>query len=246
MKKITITLFITLFALFVSNSVDAQVFQVSVNPYNSVVFGDLTKKELHGTGAGYVDFAYGGGLEFKYYIKNLGLGAKWGYTHYVKDMDSYQSDLAEELGIIDAQFIMTSMDSYNSYSFSLVVSYVLKVSDKFQFEPYFSSGIKSFVSPFDHIIYSQNSTTYTYRKDLQAYVGFCFSPGLKLQWNISKHIGLNLFMEYEGVGLFEETEESINYSYNSFEVNSTKKSYNPQSLNVGLGFAYSFGKGLNK
>ena len=246
MKKTSIKLLTMAFALLIISSVNAQVFQVSANGYNSIVFGDLTKKELNNAGAGYVDFAYGGGVEFKYYINNLGLGLKWAYTDYGRDIESYQTDLKDKLGITDDQYNITQTYAFRSNSFSFGLSYVYKLSDKFQLEPYLYLGLENFVSPFEHAVYSKSNTTFTYRKDAKLYVGFCYAPGVKCQWNITKNIGLNIFAEYKGATLFEETEDSIIYSYNSFETTSVNKTYKPQSLNVGLGFAYSFGKGLNK
>lgn len=246
MKKMSIKLLTVTFALLIFSSVNAQVFQISANTYNSVVFGDLTKKEMNSSSAGYVDFSYGLGVEFKFYIKNLGLGLKWDHSDYGRDMETYETDLKNELGIIDSNYSITQLSSFKSNSFLFGISYVIKLSPKFQLEPYFNFGIQSFRSPFEHAVFSKESITYTYRKDPIIYVGGIYMPGLNFQWNITKNIGINIFVEYKGSVLFEEVEESITYSYNSFVVNSVNKKYNPQSLNLGIGFAYTFGKGLNK
>lgn len=243
MRKTTIKL-IVVFVLIFFSSINAQVFQISANSFSSTVLGDITEKELNKNGAGYVDFGYGGGIEFKYYINNWGLGVKWAYNDYEIDIESYQTDLKNELGITDDLYKMTQPSAYMSNNFSFGLSYIIKSSDKFQFEPYLYVGLTAFISPFEHIVYSKSNTTFTYRKDVGIYVGFCYAPGLKFQWNITKNIGLNIFTEYSGVSLFEEVEESTTYSYNSFEKNSVTKSYSPQSFNIGLGISYTFGKGL--
>lgn len=229
--------------LITFNSIKAQIFQISANSYNSILSGDLSEKDMTKDGSGYVDFVYGFSLEAKYYIKDFGLGVKWGASEYLRDVDSYNHDLKNLLGITDDQYSITQVDAFWSHNVSLGISYNLNLSDKIQLEPYFSIGVKTFLSPGEHAVYSKNNTTYTYRKDPAVYTGLSYTPGIKFKYNFTRNIGINVFAEYEGVSLNDGTEEIINYSYNSFDIRYVDKAYNPQLFNVGLGLAYSFGKG---
>jgi len=235
----------TVLIVFVFNTLNAQVFQVVFNGYQSSVSSDLQKKEFNSKSAAYVDLAGGGSFELKYYFaNNFGLGVKWSYSAYLKDSESYEADLKQELGIVDDNFDLKLPPVYGSYNSQFIFSYVFDVKEKFQIEPYMGLGFKTFTTPLERAIYSINSTTYNYRKDLKMFYGFSYTPGIKFQWNINKFIGLNLFVEYDGVSLEEGSEDHIITSYNSFEKASTLKEYNAATVNVGLGLAFSFGKGL--
>jgi hypothetical protein len=234
-----------LFALFIFNSTNAQIFQFGVSDHAILVLGNFSNNDFNSKDAGYVEFADGASLEFKYINKkNWGFGVRATYSFYTRDTASYQADLLKNLGVTNDNFYVTNLASFRSFNFLFGVSRVLSLSEKFQFEPYFYIGMKSLTDPGENVVYSINSTTLTYSKNPMVYVGFSYIPGLKFQWNINKYVGLNLFVEYEGVAMETRTEESIIYNDNNFDKTRIEKSYMPQSINLGLGLAFSFGKGL--
>lgn len=230
--------------LLFSQNLSAQVFKIELNGYSANVSGDITKNSMEDEGAGYVSEGFGSNLEFKYYYNHIGFGIRLDYVEYVRDNDAYTTDLKHYLGIVDENYSMTEEYSYYSYNIQFGLTYAYDLSRKFQLEPYFYFGFNTFISPIERAIYLKNGTTYTYRKDPVGYAGIGYVPGIKILWKISKHFGLNLAMEYEGVALSEESEEDLIYSYNSFTKHTVDKAYNPTSFNFGLGLTFSFGKGL--
>ncbi len=230
--------------VILGQKLSAQEFKLELNGYSANVSGDFTKNSMEDEGAGYVSEAFGSNLEFKYYYNHIGFGIRIDYVEYARDDDSYIRDLKNYLGIVDENYTMTENYFYSAYNLQFGLTYAYDLSRKFQLEPYFYFGLNVFISPIERAIYQKNGVTYTYRKDPVGYAGVGYVPGVKILWKITKHFGLNLAMEYEGMALSEETEEDIIYSYNSFNKHRVDKAYNPASFNIGLGLTFSFGKGL--
>ena len=233
----------TAFMLSLFTQVRAQVFQISLNDHFTGVVGDFSSKDISNTNAGYVNLANGWNMEFKYYAKNIGIGIRGSATNYMRDNDAYQGALKDKLGITDNNYYFTLTRSYWSAGGDLGISYVVELSEKFQFEPYFYFGFRSFITPLDEAVYLKNANTFTYRNNPVIIDGISYIPGLKAQWNI-KNWGLNLYLEYEGSSAYEGIEESVIYNAISVETTKTNVSFKPQSINFGLGLAFSFGKGL--
>ena len=233
--------------VFIVNSISAQVFRVSAFSQEGVIMGDITKKEINNKAAGYVDYGSSGGLEVNYFLKNnLGFGLRFAATNYGRDFETYESDLTEMLEITDDQYDMTQTYSFWSFGPDLGISYLIGLSKKLQLEPCFFFGFKGLISPYSNVIYSQDNITYQYRTKPKTYVGFSYSPGVKLNWNIVKHFGLFFSLEYEGNSFVSDDERSILYNYRTLEIIEREKTYTINSLNFGFGMAFRFGKGLDQ
>lgn len=246
MKTKQIITLMTALAISAFTSLHAQVFQVSVNDHTSLVVGDFAKNDMSNPKAGYVKSSNGGNLEFKLYIKKFGIGLRGTVTNYQRDNETYKQDLKSQLGISASNNMFTMTRSFWSVGGDLGVSYVINVIKKFQIEPYFYFGYRTLSSPLDEVVYVQNSTTFTYRKNPTIFDGISYVPGVKFHWNVFQQVGLNLYAEYEGVSTLTQTEETVIYSNESFEAKNLDRTFNPQSINIGLGISFSFGKGLKE
>ena len=243
LKPINIATLAIVISIF--STVKAQVFQVSINDHITNVLGDFTKNDMTNPNAGYVNFANGSNLEAKYYFKKLGVGVRGSVSNYQRDKVAYQKDLLGELGITDNNYYFTMNKSYISLGGDLGISYMLEMNENFLFEPYFYFGYRTLVTPIDEVVYVENSSTYTYRKNPELFEGISYVPGAKFHSYNSKHIiGLNLYVEYEGVSALTGTEQSVVYSNSTFETKNLDRSFKPQSVNVGLGISFFLGKGL--
>ena len=245
LKLNSLIILIIAFTLTECAELQAQVvWQVSLNDHVAGVMGDFKEKDMTNPGAGYVYLANGSNLEAKLYVKKLGIGIRGSVSNYQRDNEMYQTDLKDKLGISDNNYYFSLTRSYWSMGGDLGISYLLDLNEKFRFEPYFYFGFRTLSTPLDEVVYLENSTTYTYRKNPILIYGISYIPGLKFQWNVTKHVGLNVYLEYEGAGTYKGTEESVLYSDNTLVVTETDRSFKPQSINFGLGLAFSFGKGL--
>lgn len=247
MKMKHLNVLCTIVMLFIVSSISAQIVKISAFGQEGFVMGDMTNKEINSGTAGYVDYASSAGLELNYYLKNnLGFGLRWSGTSYGRDFESYESDLTEMLGITNDQYDITQTYAYWTVGSDLGISYMLDISEKWQLEPYFYLGFNVLSSPLSSVIYSENNTTFKYQSKTQVYVGFCYSPGLKFHWNPFKHTGFYLSLEYDGNSFYEDNERSMIYSYNTLDITDTEKTYKIQSLNIGVGLAFRFGKGVEQ
>lgn len=237
----------TIVMIFIVSSISAQIVKISAFGQEGFVMGDMTNKEINSGTAGYVEFASSAGLEAAYYLKNnIGFGLRWSGTNYGRDYESYESDLTEMLGITSDQYDITQSYAYWSVGTDLGISYMLDLSEKWQLEPYFYLGFNVLTSPMSSVLFSENNTTYQYRSKSQVYFGFCYSPGLKFNWNPFTRAGFYFSLEYNGNSYLEEDERSMIYSYNTLDITDTEKTYKIQSLNIGLGFAVRLGKGTEQ
>lgn len=240
-------LFCTIALFFVVNPISAQVFKVSAFGQNGIMMGDITNNEINSATAGYVYYGSNGGIEANFYLKNnFGFGIRWLGAYYGRDVDSYETDLKQMLGISNNNYDITQTYDFVSFGSDIGISYLMNLSEKLQLEPYFYFGLNGLISPMTEVIYSLDNTTYQYKNKSMAYFGFSYSPGVKLNWNIWKHIGLNFSVEYDGNSFMEDKERSMIFSSNKLEITDTKKSYKINSVNIGMGLSFRFGKGLQQ
>jgi len=233
--------------LFIVTLSNAQTFQIGINGYTPLLFGDITESSIDNPSAGYVESAYGGNFEFMFYTKsNWGFGVKVSYSEYLKNIDNYKTDLLKKLDINEDKIIMQSLFTYRHIGFQLGASHSFNVIGKFNIEPYIFFGAGVFTSPIEEITYFKNGKTYTQKKSITGFATINYTPGLKFQWNlIDKHLGLSLYVEYDGISMQEWSEETVTYTSDSFEKASTTTKYSINSINIGGGVSYRFGKGLN-
>ena len=243
MKAISTFIFISFFTI---HGAFAQVFRISVLNQEGAVFGDFAKKDLANNAAGYAEYSSLGGLEFNYYTKqNIGFGIRWTGTFYGRDFETYETDLASSLGITNGIYDVTQSFGFWSVGSDFGVSYLKTLSPKLQLEPYAYIGFRGLISPVSNIIYQQNNETFEYRTKSQVYFGIAYSAGLKLHWNIANHFGLYFSLAYDGSSFAEFEERSIRYSYNSLEIIDRNREYAINTVNLGIGLSFRFGKGLN-
>ena len=246
MKTIARVLLLTVFTATLSLNSYSQVWQFSTSGHITSVIGEFSDADMANPNAGYVDYADGGYLELKYYKNKLGWGIRTSYTIYHRDNETYLNDLKSELGITGNGYYSTLSNNYWALGADFGVSYPLVLNDRFQFEPYFYLGFKGLLTPLDEVVYLDNSSTYTYRTNPLLFVGIAYIPGIKAQWNVTKHFGINIYAEYEGLNLISENEESVLYSSSTLDVTSRERTLKPKLVNIGLGFSFSFGKGLGE
>ena len=229
--------------LLVFNNTRAQTFKISTFGQESILMGDISKKEINNAKAGYVDYGSTSGLELNYYLKNnFGFGLRWKGTFYGQDIDTYESDIKKMLGISGNNYDFAHTYGFWSFGSDFGISYLIGISEKLQLEPYFYFGATGLSSPKTEIIFMDENTTFQYVSKSQTYFGISYSPGVKLNWNITKLFGLYFSAEYLGKSFIEDKERSILYSYNTLEITDTEKSYSINSFNIGLGLAFRFGK----
>ena len=242
--KNLITLFSFTVLLFIVGSVNAQNFQFGLAGYSGFVLGDLNTNLKTNQAYDDVIFSAGGNVYGTYYFKNnIGVGFRFDYADFERDADAFNEDLVSRLGILDSNYILQRAYLYSSYSFQVGASYVFKVTDLFQVEPYLYIGTAWFTTPFEHGVFYKNNETYTYRKDKNLYLGFHYTPGVKFQFNLGKHLGINIFVEYKGMALGDQVEETTIYSATSFNRYTTAHSYSVNAINTGLGVNFTFGGG---
>ncbi|WP_167614296.1 outer membrane beta-barrel protein [Maribellus sediminis] len=247
MKKKRIIILSTVIMLFITNLVSAQLFKISAFGQNGIITGDFAKREINSKNAGYVDYGFVGGIELNYYFNNkIGLGLRWTSSEYERNTDTYQSDLLDMLGITNDHYDLTQSYSFWAFGSDIGISYQMNISEKLQLEPYIYLGYKGLISPGSEIIFSQDNTTFQYKTKSQAYLGFSYSPGLKLNWNVWKHFGFFFSAEYDASSFVEDDERSLLFSYDTFEITDTQKSYTINSVNIGVGLSFRFGKGLHQ
>ena len=231
--------------LFIVDTTSAQLFKISAFGQNGIITWDFANKEISSNTAGYVDYGYVGGIELNYYFNNkVGLGLRWSGADYERDIDTYESDLTKMLGITNDLYDLTQSYSYLAFGFDVGISYQMNISEKVQLEPYIYLGYKALISPVSELIFLQDNTTFQYKTKSQAYLGFSYSPGLKLNWNAWKNFGFFFSAEYDGNSFMEDDERNLLYSYDTFEISDTQKSYTINSVNIGVGLSFRFGKGL--
>ncbi len=246
MKSILRTVMMV-FLMITANAATAQVFRISTFGQESILFGDFTKKEINNPGAGYVDYATPGGLEFNYYPKNkLGFGVRWTVASYERDLDSYERDLKRELNMSNNTFHLTQPFAYWAIGSDIGLSYVLDLNEKWQIEPYIYLGFKVLYIENIDAIYSDTGTTFQYQVESPIFVGFSYAPGAKVHWNVAKRFGLYFSLEYQGAAFAKDDETRISFSTNTLNITSFERSYGINSLNIGLGLAVRFGKGLEQ
>ena len=245
MNKKLFNVLCTIVMLLVVNSMHAQILRISAFGQEGFVMGDIAKTGINSPSAGYVDYASTGGLEANYYLKNnLGFGLRWSGTNFMRDFETYESDLTEMLGISNDPYDISPSYVYWAFGSDFGISYLIDISGKLQLEPYFYLGFKGLLSPMSSVIYSRENTTFQYKSKSHLFFGFSYSPGVKFHWNAFKHAGFFASLEYDGKSYLSDDERSMIYSYNSLEITDTEKNYNIHSLNIGLGLSFRFGKGL--
>lgn len=230
-----------------TGSVSAQIIRITAYSQEGFVLGDFTKADLNSGTAGYVNYSSAGGLEAAYYTRsNIGLGLRWSGTYYGLDIETYEEDLTEMLGIAGDPYDITHTYAFWSFGSDFGVSYLANLSKRWQLEPYFYLGLRGLISPAGTVIYSQNSTTFQYLSKPRLYYGFSYSPGVKLLWNAFNHVGFYFSVEYHGASFLYDDERSMIYSYNSLEITDLEKNYHTQAVNLGLGLTFRFGKGMEQ
>jgi len=237
-----------MFVMFLGVLVSAQTFQIGISGNNPILFGDITETDLNNPSAGYVMSANGSNFDFMYYTpKNWGFGFRANYTAYIKDIDLYKEDLLNNLGITDTSMIMQSLYTYRYFGFQIGASHNFKIKGKFNIEPYLFFGAGAFISPMEEATYFKGGQTFTRKKTVTGFASVNYSPGVKFQWNlVDGHLGLSLYIEYNGIALESWEEETVTYTANSFNKTSNTKSYNISAVNIGGGISYRFGNGLNE
>jgi hypothetical protein len=244
-KKIMALLFVGIFTLTIS--ANAQIYRFGLNGAGMTMFGDFAETDWNNNGAAYAEFGAAGNFYFTYYPQNnFGISFRWGYAEYDRDEDLYQKDFKTALGITDDNYDMQTWAGSFSSSFQLGVSYRYDLSKSFEIEPYLYLGFMVYASPYEQVTWLDNSATFIHKRYTTGSVGFNYTPGVNFQWNVSKHFGINLLMEYTGASLSSTDEESITYSHDTFAKNTVSKQYAIQAFNFGLGLTYSFGEGLAK
>jgi hypothetical protein len=238
--------FILFLLLLYSNSVKAQVFQFGINASSNMLSGDFTSTDINSETSGFATYGYGGNLDFKFYAQKFGFGARVNYNFYERDRYAYEVAIRKKLGIVDDKYFVRDIGLMMDYGFQLSFSYKIPVKGVFNIEPYIYLGFNVLATPPNEVIYNKSSLTYTYQTQLMGYIGYSFSPGVKFQWDIGKHFGLNLYFEYSGTSYESDAQRIINYSSTTFESSYRVKSYNINAVNFGMGLNFYFGKGLEK
>jgi|GEM_PF-2699985 len=247
MKATRVSIFIVFVIISSISTVNAQFMRISAFGQEGFVFGDITKKDINNNSAGYVDFNSAGGLEFNYFLKNnLGFGIRLSGNGYGIDTKSFETDLKNKLGITSDQYDLTQTYAFWSMGSELGISYLGSIFEKWQIEPYFYFGVNFLASPANSVIYTQNNTTFEYKTKTNLFAGISYSPGVKIHWNAIKQFGLYFSVEYDGNTYLKDDVRSLKYSYNTLDINDVEKSYNFNSINIGLGLSFRFGKGLVK
>jgi hypothetical protein len=242
--RTTKTLISIVLFLLLSGSVNAQYFRFGLTGYSGMAFGDMNYNLTTDKAYDDVIFSAGGNFEFQFVFKNnLAVGLRFDYASYERDADAFNQSLVDRFGITDSNYISQRAYLYSSYSTQIGASYILSITNAFQIEPYFYMGSAWFTTPFEHTVFynSKKNRTYTYRKDKQLYLGFHYTPGVKFQVNLGKHFGINGFVEYKGIALGDQVEETTLYSADTFIRYNTAHSYNVSALNYGIGVNFRFG-----
>lgn len=231
--------------LLLSGQVYSQKFQISINAHTAFLLGDFTSKDLGVEGAAYVDFGSGGSLEAKYYVEEKwGLGIRGGYCVYARDYEAYSSDLRASLGIVDENYLMPKRPFLGSSFFQVGLSRKFNLDEKLLLEPYGYIGFKTLFEPNEEVVFLRNGITYNYSNNETLFGGFNYSIGTRLFIILGKYTGLYIFLEYDGTILSDNTENvAVLYSYDSFQKTELNPNYDLNAVNLGLGFAVSFGKG---
>jgi hypothetical protein len=247
MKK-SLLLLVLFASIFIGGTMQAQTVQIGLNWYNPFLLGDISNSDFTNKNSGYVTFATGTNIEFKYFTKgNFGFGLRTSYTSYAKDITAYREDLMSALGVSDSNLVMQSLYSYRYFGGLVGVSYVFIISIRFNIEPYMYIGFGAFTSPLEEVTYFKNNETYIQKKPLTAFATFNYTPGVNFQWNIvNGHLGIRLYAEYDGFSMEEWGEERLTYSATSFNKSSALKTYDIQAFNIGLGVSYRFGKSFKE
>jgi hypothetical protein len=244
-KRVSAYVLMGLFAAVIS--ANAQIYRFGLNGAGMTMFGDFAETEWNNSSAAYSEFGAAGNFYFTYYTQNnLGLSVRFNYTEYERDEDAYEKDLKTMLGITDNNYDMRTWEGSLSSSFQVGLSYRYNISESFEVEPYLYLGFMVFASPYEQVIWNNNSTTNTYQKYTSGALGFNYTPGVNLQWNVTKHFGINILMEYTGAALSDIDDESVRYNASSFTKNTVTKELSIQAFNFGLGINVSFGQGLDK
>jgi hypothetical protein len=249
MNLIKKSLFAATLTAFISISAQAQHFEVSLFGSQSAVFGDFAETDLTNSSAGYVSYGMGAGLALNYYFANdFGIGFRSSGTFYQMDEEAYQSDIISQLGITGTNYAFSNALQYGfaSLNTELGVSYLFNLGEKWQAEPYIYLGGVIMASPATTIVYQENDITYTQKIEAASFNGFSYAPGVRFKWNVSDHIGLNIFAEYQGKVFGESDQTSINQSFNSLDIAVAPREYTINAFALGLGLAYRFNCGKNK
>jgi hypothetical protein len=245
--KILRTLLAFIVLVTISLSGKAQTFRFGFNGNNYSVFGDMASTDLNNKSAGFVEYAQGGSFDFVYLAKNnLGMGIRMNYTVFSKDNDKYRDAIRDKLGVTDDNYIMQNAFMFFNTGFQFGFTYNFKIKGKFSIEPYLYFGLDVLMFPQEEVIFSKAKTTYTYRKYAKAFPGFSYSPGVRFQWNLTKHFGLNLSAEYYGAGYGEDVTENVLYNDNVFEPEHVNRNYGISALNIGFGVNFFFGEGTKE
>lgn len=247
MKTKYLIVLISIVFISYSSTIQAQFMRISAFGQEGIVLGEITKKDMASNTAGYVDFSSSGGLEFNYFLKNnLGFGIRVSGNSYLIDTETYKEDLIKMLNITNNQYDITQTYAYWSMGSDIGISYLGNISKKWQIEPYFYFGFNFLTSPATVVVYSNNNTTYQYKEKVHLFAGVNYTPGVKVHWNALKHVGFYLSVEFDGNSYLKDEVRILNYSYNTFDIKGVDRKYNFNSINIGLGLAFRFGKGIDK
>ncbi len=232
--------------LFFTSYIKAQVYQISLNSSSNYLSGDFTSTDINSETSGFAAYGYGGNLDFKFYAQKFGFGARVNYNTYERDRDAYEYALKRHLGITDDKYFVRNIGTLMEYGFQLSFSYNIPIKGVFYIEPYIYLGFNILATPPDQVVYNKSSLTNTYQTELMGYIGYSYAPGVNFQWKIKKHFGLKLFFEYSGINYESDAQRLVNYNSTSFESSYIKKKYTINSVNLGVGLNFYFGKGLDK
>lgn len=230
-----------LFTIALTFNIQAQDLQISLGSSNGIVLGDMNGTNLANNTNAFLATSFSSNLEIMYYKNNLGVGLRGSFMSYLRDKNKYEDAVVQEMSLTDGNYDFRYTNAFLSFSTLVGASYQFRLTEKIAIEPYIYVGFKSLTSPYERTIYNDGTTTFTAEKDPQVYFGFNYIPGLKFQWDFAKHFGVALFGEFDGASLQNNNEKTITYSSTSFNSTEISKSYNPQSLNLGINLSVRFG-----
>lgn len=242
MKKSQISLLVLLASLFISE-VDAQKKNIrfGLEGGNSILFGDITDESIGDPNAGYVDFGFTTGFMGQYIFKNnVSITFRSSIFVLSRDMDSYEEDLAESLGLSeDDAYYADNLGVYLVGGGSLGVSYIFDMNENWQIEPYLYAGFRALSSPSERFVYQNGVTTNTLEKKRATFYGFSYAPGVRVNWNFGNFTGLYFFAEYEGVQFAEEEMVVALYDNNQLLVNEVEPEFSYGAVTTGIGLTLS-------
>ncbi|QTN38681.1 hypothetical protein HZ996_05775 [Cryomorphaceae bacterium] len=209
--------------------------RIELNSNGGASTGDFAGSDQINDVNGFSEYAYTGDLTTKYFIGKLGIGIRFYTAGFSRDHETYKTALTSSLTSTSTTSYLERRAGYLAYGSQIGVSYDFELAPNIGLEPSFYIGYMELLIPGDELVYSRNFTTRHYATDVASAQGVAFTPGIRLNWQVHKIVGISFNSQFMFTSMEEQTIEGVDYTALELDPVVALRSYQPQAFTVGIG-----------